>query len=53
MAEPCGSGKPGFGHNDCNYQFVTVEREWRKAPADAWRNSKNKVYKKKRIKQGS
>lgn len=51
MSVPCGSGKPGFGHNDCNYPFITVEKDWHKAPADAWKNSKNKAYKKKRAQQ--
>lgn len=36
-----------IGHNECNYAFTVIERQGHKASPEAWKNSKNKVYKRK------
>ena len=41
----------GIGHQECMTQFVTIEHVGHKAAPDSWRNSKNKVYRRKMAKQ--
>ena len=36
-----------FGHEDCNFQYLSVEREGHKADREAYTRSKNKQYKRK------
>lgn len=40
-----------FGHEDCSYSTVTVEREGHRADRDAYTRSKNKKYKNKIARQ--